>query len=314
MARYVKISNISTSPCRIERGLDYQIMVEKVKEHLDARIQAVLPDKPDLIVLPEACDRPENLYEEKKNIYYKTRGNQILDHFRETARNNNCYIAYSAVLEDKNGKWHNSTIIIDRKGGIAGAYNKNHLVIEENTVYGTEYGTDAPLIKCDFGTVACAICFDLNFDELRLKYAAARPDIILFSSMYHGGLMQAYWAYSCRVHFVGAIGYPKEEGTIISPIGSIIAYTTHYTRFVTATVNLDCCVAHIDYNWRKFEAMKKKYGTGVKIYDPGLLGSVLLSCETEDKCIYDMVKEFEIELLDDYFKRALAHRRSNLNK
>jgi len=32
----------------------------------------------------------------------------------------------------------------------------------------------------------------------------------------------------------------------------------------------------------------------------------------EHNNIYDMVKEFEIELLDDYFQRALARRRSAL--
>ncbi len=314
MARYVKISNLSIGPCGVDRGTDYDSIVERVREYLDARIETVLPDRPDLIVLPEACDRPEDIEGDTRNRYYMARGNKILDHLRETAKNNNCYIAYSAVMEDEDGRWRNSTRIIDRKGEIAGMYSKNHLVIEENTRYGIAYGTEAPVIRCDFGTVACVICFDLNFDELRLKYVKSRPEIILFSSMYHGGLMQAYWAYSCRAHLVAAIGFPREQGSIISPVGNLIAYTTPSSDFVTATVNLDCCVAHIDYNWEKFQAMKKKYGSGVKIHDPGLLGSVLISCEMGDKCIDDLVKEFKIELLDDYFKRALAHRHANLGK
>ena len=73
---------------------------------------------------------------------------------------------------------------------------------------GSLCGKDAPVFECDFGRVAFAICFDLNFDELRLKYVKAKPDLIIFSSMYHGGLMQAYWAYSCRAYFVGAIAGP----------------------------------------------------------------------------------------------------------
>jgi len=81
--------------------------------------------------------------------------------------------------------------------------------IQGNTLPETEsgilYGREAPVFDCDFGRVAFAICFDLNFDELRLKYVKAKPDLIVFSSVYHGGLMQAYWAYSCRAHFIGAV-------------------------------------------------------------------------------------------------------------
>ncbi len=306
MARYVKISNLSIAPCSVDADLDYPSIVEKVRKHLDNKIQNVLLDKPDLIVLPEVCDRPVGI---NTTTYYKARGNTILDYCRDIARKHNCYIAYSSYIE-RSGKWTNSTVVLDRKGRTAGIYDKNHLVIEESTKNGALYGNKTPLIKCDFGTVGCAICFDLNFDELRLKYVKSRPDLILFCSVYHGGLMQAYWAYSCRAHLVAAT--VTTPGTIISPVGKIIASTTNYFDFVTENVNLDCCVAHLDYNWGKFAAMKKKYGTGVRIEDPGYLGSVLISCEMEKKTIKDLIKEFKIELLDDYFKRALAHRHSHI--
>jgi predicted amidohydrolase len=312
MSRYVKISNLSISPYQLNTESNYPRIVEKVREHIDERIQKVLPDKPDLIVLPEVCDRPAGLPSNKVMDYYHTRGNRILDYLKETAKKHKTYIAYSAARQEKNGRWRNSTQIIDRKGKIAGIYDKNHLVVEENTVKKMQYGNSAHLIKCDFGTVACAICFDLNFDELRLKYVKAKPDIILFSSAYHGGLMQAYWAYSCRAHLVAAT--VTRPGTIISPVGSIIASTTNYFEYVTAAVNLDCCVAHLDYNWEKLDAMKKKYGTGVKIYDPGYLGSVLISSEMKNKSVKDMIKEFKIELLDDYFKRVLAHRHTHIRR
>ena len=86
--------------------------------------------------------------------------------------------------------------------------------------------------------MACAICFDLNFDELRLVYAKAKPDLIVFSSMFHGGIMQAYWVYSCRCHFVSAVGFPAIRSEIRNPHGRVIASTTDHYDFVTATVNL----------------------------------------------------------------------------
>ena len=123
--------------------------------------------------------------------------------------------------------------------------------------------------------------------------------------MYHGGLMQGYWAYSCRAHMVTAVaGVPS---VILSPLGHILASTTNYFDHVTATVNLDCKVAHLDFNWEKLASLKARYGTGVSIFDPGYLGSVLVTSETDDKTSDDLIREFEIELLDDYWARSLAH-------
>ena len=43
------------------------------------------------------------------------------------------------------------------------------------------------------------------------------------------------------------------------------------------------------------------------VRDPGLLGSVLITSECSVPAA-EMVKEFEIELLDDYMARSLKHR------
>jgi predicted amidohydrolase len=311
MSNYVKITSIGARPYQLSIEADFQDSVDKMIEHWKQEIDQVLPDKPDLIVLPEACDRPPNYSLQRRLEYYKIRGDQVLDFLAEVAGNNHCYIAYSAAREVEDGTWRNSTRIIDREGKVAGTYNKNHLIIEETTQCGILCGKEAPVIKCDFGNVACAICFDLNFDELRLKYVEVKPDIILFSSMYHGGLMQSYWAYSCRSHFVGCIaGAPN---SIISPVGQVIAAGTNYFDYITAAINLDCCVAHLDYNWDKLKKLKQKYGPKIRVTDPGFLGSVLLSSEAEEFTIKEMVKEFEIELLDDYMVRVLAHRNNPEN-
>jgi len=73
-------------------------------------------------------------------------------------------------------------------------------------------------------------------------------------------------------------------------------------------VNLDCKLAHLDYNWERLRKLKAKYGPKVTISDPGRLGSVLISSEHETISVNEMIKEFEIELLDDYFARSLAYR------
>ncbi|MCK4293614.1 MAG: carbon-nitrogen hydrolase family protein [Planctomycetes bacterium] len=302
----VKIATIGPRPLVIPPDTEAQKAVDRMIAHWKGRFAQVLPDRPDLIVVPEACDRPSGLSGEKRLEYYRVRKDQIQKFFAQVAGENNCYVIYSAAREMKDGTWRNSSVMLDRNGKVAGIYNKNHVVIEETTKSGILCGREAPVIDCDFGRVGFAICFDLNFDELRLKYVKAKPDLLIFSSMYHGGLMQSYWAYSCRCHFVGAVaGLPCE---IRNPLGQVTAANTNYFDYAVATVNLDCRLAHLDYNWGRLRALKAKYGPKVTITDPGHLGCVLITSKHETVSADDMVKEFEIELLDDYMTRALAHR------
>jgi hypothetical protein len=302
----VRIATLGPRPLSVDAKTDPQKVVEQEIAHWRREFAQVLADRPDLIVVPEACDRPAGLSLEQRLAYYRVRKNQVRDFFAKVAAENHCYVVYSAAREMDDGTWRNSSTLIDRQGRIVGAYNKNHVVIEETSEAGILCGREAPVFDCDFGRVAFAICFDLNFDELRLKYVQARPDLIVFSSMYHGGLMQAYWAYSCRAHFVGAVaGLPCE---IRNPLGEVVASNTNYFDYAVAEVNLDCRLAHLDYNWSRLRALKNKYGPKVRITDPGLLGCVLITSEDEKTTIDEMVSEFKIELLDDYMARALAHR------
>lgn len=310
MSNYIKISSIGPRAIEIDTSISLNKAVDLMINNLKNQISQVLPDKPDIIVLPEVCDRPSNFKMKHRKNYYDLRKDKILDYFISVAKSNNCYIAYSTVRGFKDKTYRNSTRLIYRDGKIVGTYNKNHIMVEETTLGGILSGRDANVIECDFGKVALAICFDLNFDELRMKYKKQKPDIILFSSVYHGGLMQNYWAYSLRSYFVGSIA--RLPCSIISPTGNVIASSTNYTNHVTDTINLDCELIHLDYNREKFQSIKEKYGEKVKISDPGYLGSVLISSETDEFNIKKIIKEYKLELLDDYLQRALIHRENNM--
>jgi hypothetical protein len=298
--RYVTVATIGNTPTAIKSD-NKQEIVDHVIKFWDRELKQVLPDKPDLIVLPEFCDLSGEGEE-----YLNIRNNQVLDFFASVAKSNKCYIAFGTKRKDKNGYWRNSCIVIDRNGSIAGIYDKNFPTIGEMES-GIKASDKAPLIDCDFGRVAVAICFDLNFDELRLKYAKEKPDLIIFSSMYHGGVVQNTWAYTCRSHFVSSV-YRGNPSEIRNPMGDIIASSTNYFDFVVAKINLDCNLVHLDYNWSRLTSLKEKYGTTVKISDPGKLASVLITSENSKVTASEMVKEFEIEMLDDYLSRAREFR------
>ncbi|WP_158560449.1 carbon-nitrogen hydrolase family protein [Paenibacillus contaminans] len=306
MARRVTISTFNFHYCLVEADGEWEQIIRKIEHHLEHKINQALPDEPDLIILPECCDMPSGLSGERLREYYRQRGDRILNLLAGIAEKHRCYIAYPSIRTMDDGSWRNSVRLINRSGKVIGTYNKNHPVIIEMEDDKVLCGSDATIMECDFGRVACAICFDLNFNPLRQKYAELQPELILFPSMFHGSFMQQYWAYSCRAFFVGAIagGLPS---SIVSPVGEIVASTSSYFDFITETVNLDCAVVHLDGNRQRLSAMKQKYGKKVNISDPGYLGSVLVSSESDAFTSEDLVREFGLERLDDYLARSLSY-------
>jgi len=306
-ARRVKIATIGAVSPHINKSLSNQQKVEIMIRFLKEQIGQVLPDKPDLIVLPEACDRPAGLSTEEQFAYFRARGDQVQDFLASVAKENHCYLAFGMKHPDKDGIWRNSCILLDRQGNVAGIYDKNFPTPGE--MEGGIVASDkAELIHTDFGDVACAICFDLNFDELRERYARLKPDLIIFPSMYHGGLVQAQWAYTCRSWFVASVGIKNLFSQVRNPLGDVVATTTNYFDYVVTTINLDYKLAHLDDNWKKLDALKKKYGTEVTIYDPGEVGVVMITSESDSITAGEMVKEFGIEMVDHYFDRTREDR------
>jgi Carbon-nitrogen hydrolase len=304
MANELTLSVLSDRPTQGLGG------VEDVCAFWRERIGRVLADRPDLIVLPEACEMAVGALTLEEHLAdCGTRDARLLMCFADLAKEHRCWITLPTYRKDGEGRHRNSVRLIDRSGEVAGVYDKTYPTIEEIEA-GVVPGGEPEVIDTEFGRAACLICFDLNFEELRRHYAAQRPDLILFCSMYHGGHAQQAWAYRCRAHLVSAIS--QLPSGVMSPVGEVLATTTNYTPCSTTRVNLDCCVAHLDLNAQKLSALKQKYGPEVDIHDPGLLGSVLITSRSKDHSARQMAEKSGIELIDDYLDRSLEVRRKAL--
>ena len=185
MSNRVRIAVLGPRQPRVPEDMGWREVADFLKAHWQRELEQVLPDKPDLIVVPEVCDYPADWLHDKRREYSQSRESRLPDLFAQTASANKCNVVYSTIREAKDGPTHNSSVFIDARGEIAGVYDKNHLVVNENTEGGLSYGADAPIIECEFGRVACAICFDLNFDiratlsnapRLRRGEAESRPE------------------------------------------------------------------------------------------------------------------------------------------
>jgi len=217
------------------------------------------------------------------------------------AKAERCHVAGS-LKTSRGGKVYNSIAFVDPKGDILGVYDKCNLTSTELD-WGLSPGAAAVVVDCAIGRLGGIVCFDLNFEWLRFQYRALKPDILCFASMYHGGLMQALWAYECRSFFAAAL--PIENSAILDPLGRTLAATTCYSSVARTRLNLDRAVVHLDFNQDKFPEIERKYRGEVSIQIPPHLGPALLYSESPKRTALDIVEEFKLELLDDYMARSL---------
>ena len=313
MAKKVKIVTFSFNPAVLKYKPQEQSIVDYEIEWLNSKIQPVLMEKPDLVVMPEVCDRPMDLPREKFVEYYEERGEKVVAYMQKIARENGCYIAHSAVRKAKDGYNRNSVQMIDRNGEIIGCYDKNYLCPPGEVDYSNcRCGKDAAIFECDFGRIGAVICYDLNFEEMRQKYKKLHPDLMLFCSAFGGGLMKNFFAFDTRSYFVSSCSYdcPAE---IINPLGETIRKTTNHYNYIVETLNLDYAIVHLDHNWEKIRAAREKYPL-LQLSDVGFIGVVMLTYEGTDTTAKEIVKEFDMRFADEYLDWAREQREIYLSK
>ena len=146
--------------------------------------------------------------------------------------------------------------------------------------------------------LAAAICFDLNFTDTIAGYRALAPDFLLFASMFEGGFLQQYWAYTARCFFVSAC--KDYRSRIIDPLGRTLASTIDYTRIVRARVNTDRFVMHLDRNLPKFPDLYRQYRDAIDIDISAELGTAVLYSRTEEISAPEIAAAAGLTGIDEY--------------
>lgn len=75
-------------------------------------------------------------------------------------------------------KLYNCAVLLDRRGGVAGCYEKVHLWPWEAPVGGVTPGSGFPVFALDFGVVGLCICHDHEFPESARTLALQGAEII----------------------------------------------------------------------------------------------------------------------------------------
>jgi predicted amidohydrolase len=222
-----------------------------------------------------------------------------LGQIRELAERHRLLVVWPRLEYEPSRGVRNTSILIDRKGAIVGRYDKMFPTTTE-LEKGVIPGTQAPVFETDLGMVGMLICFDLNFPEMRDALKSGKPDVVVFSSMYRGGLQAQALAFELGAYVVTAIS--SELGLVIDRCGQVIRESTYETLCV-AQINTNSIALHLDFNREKIDAMLAKYGSALS-FDYHTREAFYVIGFTGDRDVRELVREFQLETADAYFDRS----------
>ena len=274
-----------------------------------ALMESVYPFEPDVICLPETfqiswVNEIKTLEEIAED---EVVAGPVTSRIAEIAKKQNCYIICPVVTK-KEGRYYNSSILINRQGRIDGVYHKIHPVDTE--IIPDKYYTGGgmtpgalrpPVFKTDFGTIGMQICMDGSwFDNWRLLKEEG-AEIVFFPSQGPFGDTLVHHAWMNHYYIVSATG---EDARILDITGDIIASDGEFARWVCAPVNLEKVFIHIWPQVRSFNDIHKKYGRRIRlrIYHPENWAT-LESLDPELK-VRDILKEFGLPTYDEQIEEA----------
>lgn len=170
-------------------------------------------DSLDIIVFPEGCDIP--CLAATKEDYYAAIAqytDKLLQKASETAKRCNAIVIVNGHAKTQVG-YRNSTFVFDRKGELAGRYDKQHLTPGESSKIHLDdkYTFDyEPVYVLDLEGVRYAflICYDFYFYEAYAAIARKNVDVIIGCSHQRSdphevlSIINKFCAYHCNAYML----------------------------------------------------------------------------------------------------------------
>ena len=276
----------------------------RIKKVLE-RMKDVVGLKPDIICLPELFDtmwvteeKPLSEVAEDENI-----PGPVTSRIAEFAKKHNCYVA-CPVYTKKAGHFYNSSLLIDRKGSIAGVYHKIHPakseIISPDSTKGyvgiTPGALDQPVFETDFGKVGMRISDDANWQDGWDNLKKQGAEVILFSSAFPGGRMLNYYAWKNNCYIISSSGV---NARVVDMSGNDLDSSSTFVWIAWAKINLEKVNTDTWPTNRRLPDLFNKYGDklGIKVWN----NTNIITIESRDSQvkIKDVLKEFELQTMDE---------------
>lgn len=268
-------------------------------DRMFARMEDVAGLQPDVICLPELFD--SMWVSEEKDIAAiaedeKTPG-LVGSQVAEYAKKYSCYVV-CPILTKRDGRYYNSSLLIDRQGRIAGVYHKIHPtkteILTNQAFKGggvTPGALDQPVVQTEFGKVGMQICYDANWRDGWDNLKRQGAELVLFSSAFPGGRMLNYYALRNNCYIASATG---QDARIIDISGYDLDTSSEFVRYAWRTVNLEKVNVTTWPTRDRLPDVFSKYGerVGVKVW--GNTGVITIESRDPELKVRSLLKEFEI--------------------
>ena len=170
------------------------------------------------------------------------------------------YIVGGSVPETADGKIYNSCFVYDREGRQIARHRKIHLFdvelpglrVRESSTFAP--GNDITVFETEYGTMGCAVCFDLRFPELFRAMQNRGANVVFLPAQFSTTTGPKYWepmlrsrAFDYQYYLVGAgaaryVGFNYEaygHSAVIDPSGEVLCRAGEGEEIIYADIDLE---------------------------------------------------------------------------
>lgn len=219
-------------------------------------------DRPDLIVFPEYCAYiSSNADLLRANAEVEGKG-PACDLMSTLAAKHGVHIHLGSLIEQRGGRYYNTSILFDRSGAITARYSKIHRfdvtlpdgtqILESLMVDG---GEEVVVADIDGVKIGFSICYDLRFGELFRALEAKGAQVILVPAAFTQQTGIDHWEILLRARAIETQCYVVAPGQIgsydngtrtsfghsmaIDPWGLIMAQAPNSESAITVDIDID---------------------------------------------------------------------------
>lgn len=218
---------------------------------VERMLSQLMEQSVDLVLLPELWSVGFSNFAQYREAAEPLRGTTLL-RLAPWARKLHAYIVTGSFVESRNGRYYNTTALLDDRGILAGTYRKMHLfgyASQERQLLTAGSQTSENLTS--YGVIGLATCYDLRFPEQFRRMVSQGAEMFCVCAAWPKARIDD-WELFCRARalenqsFLFACNtcgtWNGEEGgghsMIVSPTGKILAQAGEEEEVLTADVDL----------------------------------------------------------------------------
>lgn len=225
---------------------------------VEAYIDKVMPEKPDLVALGEMFQCP--YVTQNFPLYAEEEGGDTWQRLSQLAAKHQVYLSAGTVPELYDGKVYNTAYVFDRQGRQIAKHRKVHL-FDIDVEGGQSFkesdtlsaGNQVTVFDTEFGKIGICVCFDFRFPELGRLMALKGAKLILVPAAFNMTTGPAHWQIMFRSQalnnqcFVAGTSPARDEASsyvawghslLVSPWGDIIKEADEKEGFQITEIDL----------------------------------------------------------------------------